>query len=438
MLVFAAVVLFIGAVFNLIAWPRFFQRVAKDTRARTPSGRPTTFYRVHLVLLVVAMAITLASVVAGILLLGRSAPARLRTRPRHGREARGGAATGLPSMSRTGGRRPRGGVDRSASTHPIGGHDDRRDTTQYPQGVPSWIRGRFPDPDAAADFDARVVRLAVRGAAAAVGARVLPDRQRRRPRVGAIGLEPTASAAQGDHHVDDVDVDRARASTSAHAMDTDWTPAPEDGCWGAECVDPRACDVRARAGARPPGRSNQRSRGLGAERRRSDQTRCGSVVRRRLCARERSSARQGRARRSCSPGTAMTSRRRRPGDPRTAGRRAGGVRRRRRGARLVERGGRTRYVTFGVEDCARQETPGRRRSEDVCSRRGRDPTRAAEVATRRAHVPGGSQYTRDARRRGRCQASRSRRAPGAPGPGATPAPRRLVGRVEQHAQVPPA
>ncbi len=69
MLVFAAVVLFIGALFNLVAWPRFFQRVAKDTRARDASGRPTTFYRVHLVLLVVAMAITLASVVAGILLL---------------------------------------------------------------------------------------------------------------------------------------------------------------------------------------------------------------------------------------------------------------------------------------------------------------------------------------------------------------------------------
>ncbi|WIB59040.1 hypothetical protein DEJ13_11285 [Curtobacterium sp. MCLR17_007] len=69
MLVFAAVVLFIGALFNVVAWPRFFQRVAKDTRARDASGRPTTFYRVHLVLLLVAMAITLASVIAGILLL---------------------------------------------------------------------------------------------------------------------------------------------------------------------------------------------------------------------------------------------------------------------------------------------------------------------------------------------------------------------------------
>lgn len=69
MLVFAAVVLFIGALFNLVAWPRFFQRVAKDTRARDASGRPTTFYRVHLVLLLIALAITAASIVAGILLL---------------------------------------------------------------------------------------------------------------------------------------------------------------------------------------------------------------------------------------------------------------------------------------------------------------------------------------------------------------------------------
>jgi len=67
--VFAALVLFIGAVFNVIAWPRFFQRVAKDTRARDAAGKPTTFYTVHLVLLLIALAIAVASVVAGILLL---------------------------------------------------------------------------------------------------------------------------------------------------------------------------------------------------------------------------------------------------------------------------------------------------------------------------------------------------------------------------------
>ncbi|WP_412873394.1 SCO4848 family membrane protein [Curtobacterium poinsettiae] len=69
MLFFAAVVLFLGAVFNVITWPRFFQRVAKDTRARDAAGKPTTFYTVHLVLLLVALAIAVASVIAGILLL---------------------------------------------------------------------------------------------------------------------------------------------------------------------------------------------------------------------------------------------------------------------------------------------------------------------------------------------------------------------------------
>lgn len=69
MLVFAAVVLFLGAVFNVITWPRFFQRVAKDTRARDAAGKPTTFYTVHLVLLLAALAIAVASVIAGILLL---------------------------------------------------------------------------------------------------------------------------------------------------------------------------------------------------------------------------------------------------------------------------------------------------------------------------------------------------------------------------------
>ncbi|PZE84931.1 SCO4848 family membrane protein [Curtobacterium sp. MCBD17_032] len=69
MLVFAAVVLIVGAVFNVVAWPRFFQRVAKDPRARDASGRPTTFWRVHFVLLLIALAIAVASVLAAVLLL---------------------------------------------------------------------------------------------------------------------------------------------------------------------------------------------------------------------------------------------------------------------------------------------------------------------------------------------------------------------------------
>jgi len=67
--VFAAIVLFVAAVFNVVTWPRFFQRVAKDARARDAAGKPTTFYTVHLVLLLIAFAIALAAVVAGVLLL---------------------------------------------------------------------------------------------------------------------------------------------------------------------------------------------------------------------------------------------------------------------------------------------------------------------------------------------------------------------------------
>ncbi|WP_144714135.1 SCO4848 family membrane protein [Curtobacterium pusillum] len=69
MTVFAALVLFIGAVFNVVTWPRFFQRVAKDPRARDAAGKPTTFWTVHFVLLVIALVIAVAAVVAGILLL---------------------------------------------------------------------------------------------------------------------------------------------------------------------------------------------------------------------------------------------------------------------------------------------------------------------------------------------------------------------------------
>ncbi len=67
--VVAAVVLFLNAVFNVWAWPTFFRRVAKDPRARDADGRATAFYRVHLVLLVVAVVIAAASVVAGVLVL---------------------------------------------------------------------------------------------------------------------------------------------------------------------------------------------------------------------------------------------------------------------------------------------------------------------------------------------------------------------------------
>ncbi|RDV44483.1 hypothetical protein DOE76_12000 [Leifsonia sp. ku-ls] len=69
MTVFAAIVLFLNAVFNVVAWPRFFARVRTDARARDAAGRPTPFLVVHAVLLGAALLLALVSAVAGVLLL---------------------------------------------------------------------------------------------------------------------------------------------------------------------------------------------------------------------------------------------------------------------------------------------------------------------------------------------------------------------------------
>ncbi|MBI5161388.1 MAG: hypothetical protein HY996_08255 [Micrococcales bacterium] len=65
----AAVVLFVSAGFNILAWPRFYPRIATDARARDADGRPTTFLRVHVTLIVLALVIAVASVVVGVGLL---------------------------------------------------------------------------------------------------------------------------------------------------------------------------------------------------------------------------------------------------------------------------------------------------------------------------------------------------------------------------------
>ncbi|MET3568292.1 MULTISPECIES: SCO4848 family membrane protein [unclassified Leifsonia] len=69
MTVFAAIVLFLNALFNIFAWPRFFTRVRKDARARDAAGRATPFLIVHGVLLGVALLLAVLSAVAGVLLL---------------------------------------------------------------------------------------------------------------------------------------------------------------------------------------------------------------------------------------------------------------------------------------------------------------------------------------------------------------------------------
>ncbi|MFT4232044.1 MAG: hypothetical protein QM606_04600 [Leucobacter sp.] len=69
MTVFAGILLLINAVYNAIVWPRFWTRVTKDPRARDEQGRPTAFYRVHAVLIGIALLIAVVSAVAGVAVL---------------------------------------------------------------------------------------------------------------------------------------------------------------------------------------------------------------------------------------------------------------------------------------------------------------------------------------------------------------------------------
>lgn len=61
--------LFVNAAFNLLVWPRFYARVAKDARARDAHGKPTRFLMVHAVLIGCALLIGVASAVAGVIAL---------------------------------------------------------------------------------------------------------------------------------------------------------------------------------------------------------------------------------------------------------------------------------------------------------------------------------------------------------------------------------
>ncbi len=69
MLVALAIALLVNAVYNAIVWPRFLRRVSTDPRARSADGSRTTFYRVHLVLVTIALAIAAVSAVLAIVAL---------------------------------------------------------------------------------------------------------------------------------------------------------------------------------------------------------------------------------------------------------------------------------------------------------------------------------------------------------------------------------
>lgn len=69
MTIFAASLLLLNAVYNFVVWPQFWKRVAKDSRARDAQGRPTAFFKVHAILIGIALCIGAASAVAGIMLI---------------------------------------------------------------------------------------------------------------------------------------------------------------------------------------------------------------------------------------------------------------------------------------------------------------------------------------------------------------------------------
>jgi hypothetical protein len=61
MLVVLAIALLVNAVFNVVVWPRFLKRIAADPRARDAGGKRTAFYRVHAVLIGMALVIAVGS-----------------------------------------------------------------------------------------------------------------------------------------------------------------------------------------------------------------------------------------------------------------------------------------------------------------------------------------------------------------------------------------
>ncbi|CAN5504657.1 hypothetical protein BH10ACT6_BH10ACT6_00170 [soil metagenome] len=66
-MILLAVLLLVNAVFNVLVWPTFYRRVAKDERARDANGRPTRFLRVHAILIGAALLLALISAVVAIL-----------------------------------------------------------------------------------------------------------------------------------------------------------------------------------------------------------------------------------------------------------------------------------------------------------------------------------------------------------------------------------
>ena len=61
-----AVFLLLNAGWNILVWPAFFRRIARDPRARDASGRRTRFFTVHAVLIGVSLLLAAVSLLLGL------------------------------------------------------------------------------------------------------------------------------------------------------------------------------------------------------------------------------------------------------------------------------------------------------------------------------------------------------------------------------------
>ena len=62
-----SLLLLVAGLWNILIWPQFWRRIAKDGRARDASGAATTFLRVHAVIIGLSFAFGIAITVLGIL-----------------------------------------------------------------------------------------------------------------------------------------------------------------------------------------------------------------------------------------------------------------------------------------------------------------------------------------------------------------------------------
>ncbi|MEZ3161815.1 hypothetical protein AB1K54_14945 [Microbacterium sp. BWT-B31] len=63
------VLLLLNALFNVLVWPTFYRRVAKDARAHDEAGKPTRFLIVHAVLIGIALLLAAASAIVAVIAL---------------------------------------------------------------------------------------------------------------------------------------------------------------------------------------------------------------------------------------------------------------------------------------------------------------------------------------------------------------------------------